>query len=87
MTTDTRCTMELERFIELAKTYNSLGWAVQEQLESVVKGEPAEEQNSNALSMIVDFLNDAGDDVESARDLAEELEQYVEGGDFGDYGF
>ena len=79
--------MDLELFLELAKSYNGLGWAVQEQLESVVKGEPMEEQNSNALRMIADWLGGACDDVEGAGDLAEELEQYIDAGDFGEDGF
>jgi hypothetical protein len=79
--------MDLELFLELAKTYNNLGWSVQEQLESVVRGEPMQEQNSNALAMIASFLGGACDHIEGAGDLAEELEQYIEAGDFGEYGF
>jgi hypothetical protein len=57
----------LEDIIEIAKEYDGLGWALQEQLQSVLDGEDLEDQNENALSMCRAFLrrvSEYGVDVE-----------------------
>ncbi len=48
--------MDLHDFIELAREYQSLGWAVQEQLDDVLDGESADDKNPNALRLIRTFL-------------------------------
>lgn len=48
--------MDLDSVIALAKAYDGLGWAVQEQLDAVLAGEDPSEQNPNALSLAADFL-------------------------------
>ena len=78
--------MDLELFMELAESYNRLGGAVQGQLQSIMRGEPKEEQNSNALRMIVSWLGGAADDLEGAGELAEQLEKYLDAGDYGEFG-
>ena len=50
--------MDLSELISLCTLYNNLGWAVQEQLDSVMQGEDLNDQNNNALEMIRDFLGD-----------------------------
>lgn len=52
--------MNMETFLELAKMYNDLGWAVQEQLHELDNGVDAEDMNPNALGMIANFLVYAG---------------------------
>lgn len=47
--------MELRDLIEIAKAYQSLGWAVQEQLDDFLQGEE-EGCNPNALRLASDFL-------------------------------
>lgn len=48
--------MDMETFLHLAKRYNDLGWAVQDQLVSLDNGDDPEEQNPNALKLIKEFL-------------------------------
>jgi hypothetical protein len=52
--------MTLADLLHICERYNKLGWAVQDQLTKLVNRNAAPaELNSNALSMIVDFLEDA----------------------------
>lgn len=69
--------LELERFLELSERYKDLGWAVQEQLAAVLRGEAMEEQNSNALKMIASFLWDASEIIDGAEDMACEIDEYL----------
>ena len=49
--------MELRDLVQLCEEYNSLGWAVQEQLRNVInRPDSIIEQNSNALNRIQRFL-------------------------------
>ncbi len=51
--------MNINDFLELAQMYSDLGWAVQEQLQSVARDSSEEnlaEQNSNALDRCLPFL-------------------------------
>lgn len=77
--------MELHQLLFLCKLYDSLGWAVQDQLHSVIEGEDLEDQNPNALELIEDFLQkvinlcnkwDGGDGLldDLVGDCKEELE-------------
>lgn len=68
--------MDLDRFIALAKAYQGLGWAVQEQLDAVLNGEDPSAQNPHAMSLAGDFLRRAVlDDVESADDALALVEE------------
>lgn len=49
-------TMDIETFLDLAKRFNDLGWAVQDQLVDLDNGADPEEQNPNALKLIKEFL-------------------------------
>jgi hypothetical protein len=69
--------MDLATFLRFAKRYNDLGWSVQEQLQDVAQGDSMSDQNSNALYMIARFLRNIADDVEDAKELAEEIEQFL----------
>ncbi len=71
--------MSIEELLELCQRYNDLGWAVQEQLASVVDGEALEEQNLNALEMIRKFLrkcDDAG--IAGALVIADGIKDHLE---------
>lgn len=72
--------MELTDLLNICKAYSELGSAVTDQLHCVESGEPKEEQNSNALGMIVDFLREVEqyDGMEDAEMLADELDEYLE---------
>ena len=64
--------MDLDAFIALAKEWQELGWAVQEQLQAVLWGEDPSAQNPNAMSLAADFLRTAERfGIESADDALE----------------
>lgn len=65
--------MDLDHFISLAKDYDRLGWAVQEQLDAVLAGEDPSAQNPNAMSLASDFLAKAADQYLEGADDALEL--------------
>lgn len=51
--------MTLEELINLCKSYTSLGWAIQEQLDSVIEDDMTEDNiNENALGYIEGWLQD-----------------------------
>lgn len=68
----------MNRLLSLFKEWSDLGWAVQAQLWDVAEGEPVEEQNRNALAMILGFLADmkTEDDLFS-EDLLSDLDDLV----------
>lgn len=77
--------MELIDLIKIAKAYQSLGWAVQEQLDSFLQGE-GEECNPNALRLAGGFLRKvesaAGGQEwceETRQDLIDEITEAREG--------
>ena len=49
----------LQDIIWVAKEYQSMGWAVQEQLDALLDGEDVEAQNPNALAMVLGERADA----------------------------
>ena len=50
--------MLLEDFLEAAESYDSLGWAVQEQLRDLMAGYPEpHDLNENAVTMIAQFAD------------------------------
>lgn len=60
--------MNILTFVKLAKAYNDLGWAVQEQLHALLDGAAAADQNPAALGLIrklVRELERAGVDCEA----------------------
>jgi hypothetical protein len=61
--------MNLWTVLEISKNYAHLGWAVQEQMETLLSDESSPEEvadlNVNAVKMIVSFLEDI-------KDLAEQ---------------
>lgn len=74
--------MELSDLIEICRQWDRLGWAVQEQLDSVAGGQPVAEQNPSAMEMVADFLRevdrivawcDDGQLREQVTDLAETI--------------
>lgn len=78
--------MELSDLIEICRSWNRMGWAVQSQLESVLDGSPLEDQNPNALEMILDFLRDVDRTVawcddqqlrESTQAVHEQIADYL----------
>ena len=50
--------MDLSDLIEICRSWNRLGWAVQSQLESVLDGSLVDDQDPNAMDMVLDFLRD-----------------------------
>lgn len=69
--------IELREFIEPATEFAGLGWSVQKQLEDVANGAPLEDQNRNALEIILDFLQKHEYTIES-DDLRDEIEKFLE---------
>ncbi len=70
--------VSMHEVIEVAKVWNNMGWAVQEQAVSLFDGEPIHEQNGNAVEMIEGWLHEvigAGMAEEEAEDF---LEQWAE---------
>lgn len=61
---------EKEDFVSIAKA--KLGWAIAEQLESILGEESLEDQNPNALERIVYFCDEKGE-----KDLADEIAAYL----------
>lgn len=72
--------MTIERFIKLAKRYNELGWAIQNQLDQVLGNAELGTLNDNALMVIADFLDEAGDELndEAASIAAEEIREHLD---------
>ena len=50
--------MVISDLIQICHSWNRMGWAVQGQLDSLLDGQPIEDQNPNALDMVLDFLRD-----------------------------
>lgn len=71
--------MELTDLLTICKAYQELGGSIQEQLHCIEQGEPAEEQNSNALGYIVGWLREVEEfeGMEDAELLADELDKYL----------
>ena len=69
--------MDLYDFLYLAKEFNDMGWAIQEQLQSIVDGEDLEEQNVNALRHISRLLNKLEAHDVDTDGLAERVEEHV----------
>lgn len=71
--------MKLEKLIELCREWNGLGWSVQEQAEGVIlHAEDLEEQNSNALRMVADFLKSAERaGITDAEEYRGEIDRYL----------
>ncbi len=69
----------------IAKAYNDLGWAVQEQVDAVIEDSSEEtlcDQNVNALVLIAEFFetvayNTEGDASDEATELAAEIRAYT----------
>ncbi len=75
--------MDIETFVKLAKQYNDLGWAIQEQLNDVLQGD-VDSVNPNALAYIKRFIDEAansGVDTEIAecviRDFEDECQEHA----------
>ena len=80
--------MLLEDLMDIVENHNSLGWSVQEQLQSVFAAwshdcldEVIEEQNTNALRMIRDWLRSANRSLEgdSANEIAGAIDRFLDG--------
>lgn len=70
--------MKIEDLLDLCQRYSDMGWAVQEQLASVIDGEALEDQNGNALEIIRKFLrkcDDAG--VSGALVIADCIQDHL----------
>jgi len=73
--------MDLWTIIAISKQYAHLGWAVQEQMETLLSDESDPEDiaqlNTNAVKMIVDFLEDIKDRAEQQGNtvLVEEIDE------------
>lgn len=72
--------MRLESLMRICRAYNNLGWAVQEQLDSVL-ADNASKCNPNALAMIEkEFVREVKRAADDSRDerLLEEIEEVIE---------
>jgi hypothetical protein len=71
--------MEVYDAIQIAKAYDKLGWAVADQLDTVLDGTGGPDNlNPNALDLIEEFLDDCarqGLDVDCERGLLEEARE------------
>lgn len=72
--------MNLEDFLLLSRELRRLGDAVVEQLEAVVlRGESLDEQNGNALRLLVPVLRQlAESEVEDADEWIDEIAEHVD---------
>lgn len=70
--------MTLNQFIRIAKAYNALGWSIQEQLNGIVnQTQSLEDQNTNALEAITDFLENLSPMIEDADDFADRIKGFL----------
>lgn len=73
-----RVKMDVKTFLKAAKRYSDLGWAVQEQLENIVNGDPVADQNLNAVRLVHDFLKHLSwVEVEGVDRLIDEVEEEI----------
>lgn len=76
--------MTFEQVIEICKSYKDLGWAVQEQLDSILDDmSTLNEQNPNALEKISEFFDEIANirDEEShsdAFDYSHQIKEHLE---------
>lgn len=71
--------MDIVSFLDLARKWDELGSAVQEQLEDVLNFQNLEKQNPNALRIIARFLKAAAEaGIEDSGDWAVEIKEYLE---------
>jgi len=75
--------MEAYDVIQIAKAYRDLGWAVQEQMDTVLDGQADEASlNPNALDMIEAFFKEAEQyrlDTGCERGMCEEAREKIAG--------
>lgn len=64
--------MELDRLIDFAKTYDRLGWAIQQQVDDILQGN-TDDINPNALREIDKQLRGFNEDLDAAIDAAVEV--------------
>lgn len=57
--------MELDELMRFARNYVKVGWAVQEQLDDVIRGDYSD-INPNALTEIAQLFRGFNDDLDSA---------------------
>ncbi len=63
--------MELDELMRFAKAYTQLGWAIHEQLDSIIDGDYGD-INPNALNEIDQRMRGYNDDLDEAIDAAME---------------
>jgi peptidoglycan hydrolase-like protein with peptidoglycan-binding domain len=72
---------EAADLVRRARDYRGLGWAVQEQLVSILDGEPLEDQNPNALELIQKFVDKQSSDADNLDygwdEIAADIEIYL----------
>ena len=72
---------EAADLVRRARDYQGLGWAVQEQLISILEGEPLEVQNPNALELIQKFVDKQSSDADNLDygwdEIAADIETYL----------
>jgi hypothetical protein len=61
--------MELYELMRFARAYSKLGWAIQEQIDSIVNGD-LDDLNSNALEEIDTHLRGFNEELDESIDAA-----------------
>ena len=68
----------VEDYLDDVDRLDSLNWAISEQLDSILAGQPLEDQDANALKILSDTLVETSSDT--LRDLGMAIREYIDAG-------